>query len=125
MKPRRIKLRIKIAVLDTGINSQHASILGHCERIKQERRDPNERKRDDPIKAFKSFAGNSVEDECGHGTRTAELLLRVAPHANLYVAKISYGLSDGNVDSAGHVAQVSQNPPWLELLLVIFRADNC
>jgi hypothetical protein len=109
MMPQRTRSRIKIAVLDTGVDTYQSSIIGHRELIKEKRRAINGSKLDDPIKASKSFVGGSANDQCGHGTRVAELLLMAAPHADLYVAKISHGINDENHDSASHVAEVSQN----------------
>lgn len=37
----------------------------------------------------KSFIGDSWDDTYGHGTHVARLFLKVAPHAKLYIAKIS------------------------------------
>jgi hypothetical protein len=109
MMPQRTRSRIKIAVLDTGIDTYQSSFIGRREFIKEKRRAINGGKLDDPIKASKSFVSGSANDQCGHGTRVAELLLVAAPYADLYVAKISRGMSDGNPDSASHVAEVSQN----------------
>ncbi|PNP58964.1 hypothetical protein THARTR1_01212 [Trichoderma harzianum] len=36
-----------------------------------------------------NFKGNSMEDEIGHGTLVAELILRLAPEATLCVAKVA------------------------------------
>ncbi|OBT80206.1 hypothetical protein VF21_00560 [Pseudogymnoascus sp. 05NY08] len=71
--------RIKIAVLDTGIYMQDSTI--------------SQRKNSSRI-TYQSFVTgdpNPTEpsDDNGHGTHIAGLLLRVAPNARIYVAKIS------------------------------------
>ena len=68
---------VKIAVLDTGVDLKHPFIRGA---IRQKR-----------IRKLKSFVTNdtSTEDRVGHGTHVANLLLEVAPDAQLYIAKIA------------------------------------
>ncbi len=68
---------VKIAVLDTGIDSDHPSIKGAL-KIKR-------------IQMARSFVKNdkSPEDRFGHGTHVTQLLLDVAPDAQLYVAKVA------------------------------------
>lgn len=68
---------VKIAVLDTGLDSRHGFIKGAIA-TKQ-------------IKTVRSFIENdeSTEDTCGHGTHVATLLLKTAPNAQLYVAKVA------------------------------------
>lgn len=107
MMPQRIRRRIKIAVLDTGIDINQPSICGHLNLINMARWELNRGKMDNPIKAEKSFVGGLTVDECGHGTRVAELLLKVAPYADLYVGKISNSIKDGDAGSASHIAEVS------------------
>jgi hypothetical protein len=38
---------------------------------------------------MKSFTESSCDDTYGHGTHVVRAFLRVAPHAKLYIAKIS------------------------------------
>jgi hypothetical protein len=74
--PRRIPA-VKIAVLDTSIDSRHPFI---SVALKTKR-----------IPVARSFVKNnkSPEDSFGHGTHVANLLLDVAPDAELYVAKVT------------------------------------
>jgi hypothetical protein len=69
--------RIKIAVLDTGVDTSHNFIRGAKKRIK----------------VLPSYAkdDSSTEDSCGHGTHVAKLLLTVAPEAQLFIFKIAKG----------------------------------
>lgn len=68
-------VRVKIAILDTGIDLQHPLIKKHCERIKI-------------CKSFFDRAPEGDQDSCGHGTHAAGLLLEVAPNAELYVGRV-------------------------------------
>ncbi|PMD46968.1 subtilisin-like protein [Hyaloscypha variabilis F] len=75
--------KIRIAILDTGINEDHAFFKG----VKRRRR-----AKDSPFKGMQSFIGDSnTADSFGHGTNVASLILKIAPEANLYIAKISKG----------------------------------
>jgi hypothetical protein len=75
--------KIRIAILDTGINEYHPFFKG----VKATRR-----ARDSPFKGMQSFIGDSnAADSFGHGTNVASLILRIAREANLYIAKISKG----------------------------------
>ncbi|KAF5246036.1 hypothetical protein FAUST_1447 [Fusarium austroamericanum] len=80
---------IRIAILDTGIQTRNSFIKG----AKYNRND-----QDFPIKASKSFVSEHPDDECGHGTNIASLILRIFPQANLYIAKIARGLEQDGVD---------------------------
>lgn len=87
--------RVRVAVLDTGINRSHS-------RVKNEKR----------IREARSFVpgleGN--EDTNGHGTYCAMLLNRVAPEADIYVARVA---ENGDHIEPEHVATVSTylHPP--------------
>jgi hypothetical protein len=47
--------------------------------------------RDSPIRETKHFVGDSVDDEQGHGTNVAAIISKIAPEADLYIAKVSHG----------------------------------
>ncbi|CAM1510953.1 Fc.00g084660.m01.CDS01 [Cosmosporella sp. VM-42] len=103
--------RVRIAILDTGVAEDDDYIKARIDDIKQRRREKRreevEKKREEgntgttgfspPLKAFspirivKSFAapGDTGTDNCGHGTHVAGLLLRIAPDADIYVAKVA------------------------------------
>ncbi|KAK3994248.1 hypothetical protein QBC44DRAFT_392685 [Cladorrhinum sp. PSN332] len=93
---------VKIAVLDTGLDLRHPD-FEHA-RAKSFRRNAEgefdiTRSREKPqkerIKEWRNFCtdekdGNDhVEDIDGHGTALAGILLRLAPHTDLYVARVS------------------------------------
>ncbi|KAM0425638.1 hypothetical protein ACHAPT_009170 [Fusarium lateritium] len=86
--------RIKVAVLDTGIDDTNIF-------FRAARR--NRRKRDSAIKLQRSFlAGVSASDTDGHGTNVAALVLKMTPEADLYVGKISSG---HEVDGTDHIIE--------------------
>lgn len=85
---------IRIAILDTGID-KYESFFRTIRRSR--------RARDDPIKDARSFVGEPEEDTFGHGTNVAALVLKMAPEADLYIAKIAHGQE---VDGADQIAKV-------------------
>ncbi|CZR51216.1 uncharacterized protein PAC_01091 [Phialocephala subalpina] len=70
----KLENRVKIAILDTGIDMTDHFISENRHRIKAKSFLPND---------------NSVEDIHGHGTHAAALLLRVAKNADIYIARIT------------------------------------
>jgi subtilisin family serine protease len=90
---------IKIAVLDTGVDIKHPFI---SEAINRSRR----------IVCVQSFVDdNSKVDMVGHGSHIANLLLIVAPKAEIYIAKVSM---DTNIPSGHKIAEVISlcRLPW-------------
>jgi subtilisin family serine protease len=89
--PRRIPA-VKIAVLDTGIDLNHPFINGA---LKGGR-----------IRLAETFVNNdSTAQDCfGHGTHVANLLLNIAPDAELYVAKVA---EKENIPPDHNIAKVS------------------
>ncbi|WQF77071.1 Putative peptidase S8/S53 domain, peptidase S8, subtilisin, Ser-active [Colletotrichum destructivum] len=83
------KRRIRIAILDTGVDESNLFIRGVCKTMKR-------RNGDSPFRKIKSFIGRSGLDEFGHGTNVAALVLRVAPEADLYIAQISQTKEEAN-----------------------------
>jgi hypothetical protein len=87
---------VRIAILDTGIDKSHGSIVGGflLQRLRKER-------------CYSWVGGDStdVHDSHGHGTNATDLLLRVAPQAQIYVAKVFSG-NEFNVEEASNVAKV-------------------
>lgn len=83
--------KIKVAILDTGIDHDHISV--EALKVGNKCFDEN----DD---CYRSFVGThaseedrhttlATQDSHGHGTFIAVLLARLAPSAQLYIAKIS------------------------------------
>lgn len=89
---------IKLAIVDTGIDSTHPDFAGR-------------------IAARKNFAGGSAEDENGHGTHVAGIAAGtgaasngkyrgVAPEATLYIAKVL------DKDGGGSMSGVMAGVEW-------------
>lgn len=69
--------KVRIAVIDSGVKEEDAEIAAAAtERIRGYRN-------------FTSSDLNNCEDQIGHGTKVARLLLTVAPEAELYIAKVT------------------------------------
>ncbi|KAI1111129.1 hypothetical protein F5Y14DRAFT_328140 [Nemania sp. NC0429] len=81
--------RVRIAVLDTGIDLEHPKLSRSKARIM----DCRSWVADDP----------SIGDVCGHGTHIASVLLKMAPWAHLYVARV---FKDGDDVSDSGVAAI-------------------
>ena len=82
---------IKIAILDTGVDATHPFI---SEAINRSRR----------IVCVQSFVeDNSKVDMVGHGSHIANLLLLVAPKAEIYIAKVS---RDTDIHAGHKIAEV-------------------
>jgi hypothetical protein len=78
---------IKIAILDTGVDVNNTWISQNLGRIR-------------------CWPDNAqCDDRDGHGTHVAHLLLRLAPHAHLRVAKVSSSrlLRDADIEHIAHV----------------------
>lgn len=88
----RSRLPVKIAVLDTGVDTTHIFIKAA---MKSGR-----------IQSLKNFVKDdpTCEDSFGHGTHVAALLLKVAPDAQLHVLKVA---KDGKIPAGHSIAEVS------------------
>ncbi|KAM7197503.1 hypothetical protein V8F20_006648 [Naviculisporaceae sp. PSN 640] len=75
--------RVKIAVLDTGIDMNHAIF-----------KNKEIRKRIKKRVDFVDAEGDAA-DVCGHGTHCVSVLNRVAPWADIYVARVAVGFEKG------------------------------
>jgi hypothetical protein len=86
--------RIKVAILDTGIDLQHEDIVPCADRIKDVRSWING---NDGVEDW------TTGDEHGHGTHVAAILIDTATEADVYIAKIT---RDGNSIDTERVAEV-------------------
>ncbi|KAJ8121404.1 hypothetical protein ONZ43_g2133 [Nemania bipapillata] len=93
--------RVKVAILDTGFDPKHRDWENPRAlrfRNNQPESDSREARQLDRIKEFRDFCGddNKVEerdgvDVDGHGTQVTGIILRLAPRADVYVARICEG----------------------------------
>ncbi|KAI0102721.1 ankyrin [Nemania sp. FL0031] len=92
--------RVKVAILDTGFDSKHrdwdnARALRF--RNNQPESDSRDVKQRDRIKEFRDFCGSGANQDIdgvdldGHGTQVTGIILRLAPRADIYVARICEG----------------------------------
>jgi hypothetical protein len=96
--------RIRIAILDTGLDMNHPYIKAREDRIKDIRSWVNDL---DGKQEWKTG------DASGHGTHVASLLLDVAPDCDIYIARIA------EIDPVrpDQIARVSDAAPPVELEL--------
>ena len=71
---------VKIAILDTGFDQHDPFLRGAEDRIIKTK---------SWISGDDAVIGSSMRDESGRGTHAMALLLRMAPQANVYAAKIA------------------------------------
>jgi hypothetical protein len=88
----RSRFPVKIAVLDTGVDTTHSFIKAAIQ--------------ESQIKSLKTFVKDdaSFEDSYGRGTHVAALLLKIAPDAQLHVLKVA---KDGKIPPGHNIAEVS------------------
>ena len=76
------KERVKIAILDTGIDMSHSVLQASKDRIEL---------------SWASFGDEGNEDDWGLGTHAAALLVKIAPECRIYPARIA-SRSDSDLD---------------------------
>jgi hypothetical protein len=96
-KANRSLERIRIAVLDTGYDPATAFFLARKRRIQG-------------WKDMVVDSSTTRRDEDGHGTYVLSLLMKVAPAANFYVARVARNTND-LANSTENVAKVCPSPP--------------
>ncbi|KAH7388945.1 peptidase S8/S53 domain-containing protein [Cadophora sp. MPI-SDFR-AT-0126] len=103
---------VKIAVLDTGIDTTENCIKGA---VKQQR-----------VKVVKSFvAGDtSADDDFGHGTHVASLLLKVAPRAKVFVLKIAKTDEILSIKSITEAIDYAANELRVDIITMSFGLDR-
>ena len=69
--------RVRVAILDISVHAKHPSIKTEIERKR--------------IRDWKGFPEtfDPLLDQSGHGTHVASVLLRTAPRAILYIARVA------------------------------------
>lgn len=101
--------RVKVAILDTGIDELHPYLRTHWKRPKQCANGANLVDR-----GYVDFLDDTENhqhpvDTCGHGTHMAGIILQLLPHAELYVARVMEDeiySSDATVSQAKRIAKV-------------------
>lgn len=85
---------ISVAIIDSGIDTEHPALNGNVKESVEARVDTNKRIVFDP-----STAGDSA----GHGTACAGIISKIAPEAEIYSIKVlgAGGLGDGHAFLAG------------------------
>ncbi|RTE83152.1 hypothetical protein BHE90_002339 [Fusarium euwallaceae] len=87
------KRAIKVAVLDTGVDKTETHFRGVRNNLGTS------------IKKARSFIEGTSHDNNGHGTQVAALVVAVAPHVDLYIAKVSETKEGPGVDQWVKVLQ--------------------
>jgi subtilisin family serine protease len=108
--------KVKIAVLDTGIDQTHGYIQRHWKPGSGDRGFDRYRDFTTGADAF-----TPPQDTCGHGTHCAGILLRLAPYAELYVARVFADAemrNEATLDAVDRVVKVS-TPSF-----IVFVADH-
>jgi hypothetical protein len=93
--------------LDTGIDYQHTDIRAIKDRIVEEQDWVGD--------------GNGIKDVYGHGTHTVAFLLKAAPNADIFVARIA---KDKYMENEEHVVKVSERESWPEQILITHRVST-
>ena len=87
--------RIKVAVLDTGLDMTHPTIQANQDRIKE-------------VRSWLPSGGTKGGgDLSGHGTHVTALLLDIAPDCDVYIAQIA----DLQPISPDEIAKVIEDSP--------------
>lgn len=106
--------RVKVAILDTGIDKNHLDFLYPRSKLKRNGQISSvkgEEPQIDRIKACQNFCDdrisiNDVADIDGHGTHVAGIILQLAPTTELYIARICQGdANHGNSSKQKHLAR--------------------
>ncbi|KAI1125137.1 ankyrin [Nemania abortiva] len=108
--------RVKVAILDTGFDPKHRD-WDNPRALRftnnQPESDPRDVKQRDRIKEFRDFCGGDGSQELdgvdldGHGTQVTGIILRLAPRADVYVARICEG--DRNRGVPPHLQTTGQS----------------
>jgi subtilisin family serine protease len=102
---------VRIAILDTGVDGSHPGIYPHWKQVRN----------------IRSWVGNKVQtvygdgdmsekqirkvrqDESGHGTHTTGLVLKVAPNADIFIARIANSDKKLTEENENSIAEVTKS----------------
>lgn len=97
---------VRVAILDTGVDSRHPQIQKALD--------------DKIIREARGFpvSFKPLRDGHGHGTHAASVLMRTAPHAVLYIARIA--------DNEGNIATENNYEAMVNVIHLFLRpiVDN-
>ncbi|SPQ17716.1 c907a9ff-a809-45c6-bf31-0e9f76e61be6 [Thermothielavioides terrestris] len=77
--------RVKVGILDTGIDMKNVAFKDDAVRRRIKKR----------VDFLNDGGKEGAEDTCGHGTYCAALINRVAPAADIYVGRVATGFESG------------------------------
>jgi hypothetical protein len=98
--------RVRVAILDTGVDTSHPEISRKRDRIKECR---------------SWVAGLPNEgDICGHGTFLTSLFLKVAPAADMYVARIFKNHEGETQEAMREALKYAMNPWDVDIIVMSF-----
>ena len=87
---------VKVAVIDTGIDLNHAAFAGHLDTLNMKDFLLNT---NSPQEVNASTVAGTYSDGYGHGTATADLILQIAPNAIILPLRVLDGNGGGDVQT--------------------------
>jgi hypothetical protein len=128
---------VKIAILDTGIDLDHEdfqnmrAVAFHKGRPVSAQGETSQINRM-PMKYRKNFCGadeNDVQDLDGHGTQVASIILRLAPRAELCIARIcdgdvNRGLSEGEKQAVTEDSYIRHPRPEIVVKVSVYTGED-
>ena len=98
--------RFKIAILDVGFDENDPFLRGSKERIRATK---------SWVNGDDDGTGNSMRDESGRGTHAMALLLKMAPEADVYAARIAkdtHSVTEDEMLAVGEVRYPFHDPSF-------------
>lgn len=105
---RKNRRRVRIAILDTGINMSHPEINARKDRVKGF------------LCQIKGLESKANEDTSGHGTSTALLLMQTAPEADIYIARVFRETKDVVPDQVAPAIEHAVNEWEVDIISMSF-----
>ncbi|KAI9853501.1 MAG: hypothetical protein M1813_002206 [Trichoglossum hirsutum] len=128
-EPKGRKSRVRIAILDTGIDGTYPVFRSHWKQIKRIRSWVGQDVEDVYGNGATSLPllRKVVQDDYGHGTHTAALLVKVAPGADVFVARIATDRKVSNVDNVADAIRWANKICKVDIITMSFgfKHLNC